>query len=140
MAPLFLEGSHPLLDGALADLALLRDQILASTQHTLIYRLLGLDLRLQNLTKYNQIMITSDYDYIIIIRLPVEGTEDVMEQNMCRILSTPYVCSEPPGCGSGLVPVQLSAAGASAHTATPPTPHSHGKTQTTATEPPAESS
>lgn len=49
VAPLLLQGSDPLLDVSLVDLTLLRQQILTSTQNSLVQRLLGLELRLQRL-------------------------------------------------------------------------------------------
>lgn len=55
VAPLLLQGADPLLYGSLVDLTLFGQQILTSTQNSLIQRLLGLKLRLQNLTERNQI-------------------------------------------------------------------------------------
>lgn len=55
VTPLLLQGADPLLDGSLAELTLFGQQILTSSQKSLVLRVLGLELRLQNLTHMKQI-------------------------------------------------------------------------------------
>lgn len=55
VVPLLPQGTDPLLDGSLVRLTLLGQQVLTSTQNPLVQRLLGLKLRLQNLTERHHI-------------------------------------------------------------------------------------
>lgn len=59
VTPLLLQGADPLLDGSLAELTLFGQQILTSSQKPLVLRVLGLELRLQNLTHMKRISTQS---------------------------------------------------------------------------------
>lgn len=50
VTPLLLQCADPLLDGTLVVLTLFGQQILTSSQDSLVLRFLGLELRLKNLT------------------------------------------------------------------------------------------
>lgn len=50
VTPLLLQCADPLLDGTLVVLTLFGQQILTSSQNSLVLRFLGLELRLENLT------------------------------------------------------------------------------------------
>lgn len=55
VTPLLPQGADPLLDGPLIGRTLFGQQILTSSQNPCVQGLLGLELRLQNLTQVNQL-------------------------------------------------------------------------------------